>query len=106
MPDTDELGRAVSYLRVSSKRQMDTAIDIDPDGNSIATQREHVASRVATLGTTVQREFLEPARQPRPSRSGRSSANCCTICATIPARSTMSSSTCAPAPSVTTSTPG
>ena len=27
--------QAVSYLRVSSKRQMDTAIDIDPDGNSI-----------------------------------------------------------------------
>ena len=30
--------QAVIYLRVSSKRQMDTAADIDPEGNSIATQ--------------------------------------------------------------------
>jgi DNA invertase Pin-like site-specific DNA recombinase len=60
MPDAEPLGRALTYLRVSSRRQLDTAIDIDPDGNSIATQREHVTRKVAALGTTVRQEFLEP----------------------------------------------
>ena len=52
--------RALTYLRVSSKRQMDTAIDIDPDGNSIATQRDYVGRKAAVLGTGICREFLEP----------------------------------------------
>lgn len=30
--DINPEGRAVTYLRVSSKRQMDTAADVDPDG--------------------------------------------------------------------------
>ncbi len=51
---------AVVYLRVSSKRQMDTAADIDPEGNSIATQREVCQSKVNTLGATIVREFVEP----------------------------------------------
>ncbi|MEB3907232.1 hypothetical protein OSH39_25175, partial [Mycobacterium ulcerans] len=34
------LDLAVTYLRVSTKKQLYTAIDIDPDGNSITTQRE------------------------------------------------------------------
>ncbi len=37
-PVDPALKRALLYLRVSSKRQMDTAIDLDPDGNSIATE--------------------------------------------------------------------
>jgi site-specific DNA recombinase len=53
-------GRALTYLRVSSKRQMDTAADIDADGNSIATQRDFALRRTATLGTAVRREYLEP----------------------------------------------
>ncbi len=53
-------GRALTYLRVSSKRQMDTAIDIDADGNSIATQRDFAQRKTAALGTEVRREFLEP----------------------------------------------
>lgn len=30
---------AISYLRVSTTRQMDTGSDVDAEGNSIATQR-------------------------------------------------------------------
>ena len=60
MPEAESEGRALTYLRVSSRRQMDTAIDIDPDGNSIATQREYVARRAIKLGTGIRREFLEP----------------------------------------------
>lgn len=50
---------AVVYLRVSSKRQMDTAADIDPEGNSIATQRERARPRPGGWGQVV-REFVEP----------------------------------------------
>lgn len=52
--------RAVSYLRVSTKRQLDTAADIDPDGNSIATQREACAGKADKLDANVEREFVEP----------------------------------------------
>jgi site-specific DNA recombinase len=52
--------KAVLYLRVSSKRQMDTAVDIDPDGNSIATQREVSTRKANNLTATVVREFVEP----------------------------------------------
>ena len=58
--NTASSNRALTYLRVSSKRQMDTAIDIDPDGNSIATQRDYVARKASTLGTGIRQEFLEP----------------------------------------------
>jgi len=59
--DTDRLERrAVTYLRVSSKRQMDTAADIDPEGNSIATQREACLAKADKLGATVVHEFVEP----------------------------------------------
>ncbi len=51
---------AVVYLRVSSKRQMDTAADIDPEGNSIATQRQVCQSKVDKMGATIVREFVEP----------------------------------------------
>jgi site-specific DNA recombinase len=52
--------KAVLYLRVSSKRQMDTAVDIDPDGNSIATQREVSTRKANNLAATVVQEFVEP----------------------------------------------
>lgn len=54
------VGQAVSYLRVSSKRQLDTAVDVDPDGNSIATQREYCQAKAGTMGVEIQREFVEP----------------------------------------------
>lgn len=61
-PRLDELAtkQAVLYLRVSSKKQMDTAVDIDPDGNSIATQREVASRKANKLGADVVREFVEP----------------------------------------------
>lgn len=54
------LDLAVLYLRVSTKRQLDTAIDIDPDGNSIATQRTLGQKRADGLGAAVVAEFVEP----------------------------------------------
>jgi site-specific DNA recombinase len=51
---------AVLYLRVSTPRQMHTAIDIDPEGNSIATQREACQAKAANLGAQVLAEFIEP----------------------------------------------
>jgi site-specific DNA recombinase len=56
--DTVDLG--VSYLRVSSKRQLDTAADIDPDGNSINTQREYTQTKARAMKVMVEREFVEP----------------------------------------------
>ncbi len=58
--DVTGLDLAVSYLRVSSKKQMDTARDIDPDGNSIATQRIHVDRKAGNLGARIAKEFLDP----------------------------------------------
>ncbi len=57
---TDIESEAVLYLRVSSKKQMDTAIDIDPDGNSIATQREVSTRKANSLNARVVKEFVEP----------------------------------------------
>lgn len=58
--DSDTSGKAVLYLRVSSKKQMDTAVDIDPDGNSIATQREVATRKANNMGADVIQEFVEP----------------------------------------------
>lgn len=52
--------KAVLLLRVSTKRQLDTAIDIDPDGLSIATQRELGHQKADALKSDVVREFVEP----------------------------------------------
>ena len=60
MSELETHARALTYLRVSSKRQMDTAVDIDPDGNSIATQRDYVGRKAVALGTGIRQEFLEP----------------------------------------------
>jgi site-specific DNA recombinase len=51
---------ALSYLRVSTQRQMDTAVDIDADGNSISTQREFSLRRAASVQAVVDKEFIEP----------------------------------------------
>lgn len=58
--DFKDATKAVLYLRVSSKKQMDTAVDIDPDGNSIATQREVASRKAQNLGANVVHEFVEP----------------------------------------------
>ena len=55
IPDTAE---AVIYLRVSTTRQMNTAIDIDEDGNSIATQREATIRRCRQLKAPISKEFV------------------------------------------------
>lgn len=52
--------KAVLLLRVSTKKQLDTAIDIDPDGLSIATQRDHGNAKAAAMGVEVATEFVEP----------------------------------------------
>ena len=51
---------AVLYLRVSTTRQMDTAVDIDADSNSISTQREFAVRRAQNVDAVVDREFVEP----------------------------------------------
>ena len=58
--EIDEGSAAVLYLRVSTTRQMETAADIDEDGNSIATQREWGHKRCERLKAPVDEEFVEP----------------------------------------------
>ncbi len=63
VPPLDDLAppkQAVLYLRVSSKRQTETARDIDKDGNSIATQRELCDQKAQSMGVLVAEEFVEP----------------------------------------------
>ncbi|WP_245725824.1 recombinase family protein [Propionibacterium cyclohexanicum] len=55
-------GAAVVYLRVSTTRQMNTAADLDEDGNSIATQREWTLKKAKELRVPVLREFVEPGQ--------------------------------------------
>jgi site-specific DNA recombinase len=55
-------GIAVRYLRVSTTRQMNTAIDIDEDGNSIATQREWTLRKNQELRVGIGPEFVEPGQ--------------------------------------------
>jgi len=54
------LKHALLYLRVSSERQLHTAVDIDADGNSIATQRDTTRKKMTELGATLLKEFVEP----------------------------------------------
>ncbi|WP_433659367.1 recombinase family protein [Nocardia sp. CA-128927] len=56
---TVAIDAAVLYLRVSTKEQMNTAIDLDPDGLSIHTQREKTAAKAETLKAEVVTEFIE-----------------------------------------------
>ncbi len=55
-------GDAVLYLRVSTSRQMNTAADLDEDGNSIATQREWGMKKTRQLKARIVREFVEPGQ--------------------------------------------
>ncbi|GAA1760308.1 recombinase family protein [Nostocoides vanveenii] len=62
-PEADaEQKVGVHYLRVSSVRQTHTALDIDRDGNSIATQREECTAKAAAMGIAVTEEFIEPGK--------------------------------------------
>jgi site-specific DNA recombinase len=61
-PDTapaDTVKRAVLYLRVSSRGQLET--DYDDDGLSIAAQRERCAQKAAEFGAIVVDEYIERA---------------------------------------------
>ncbi len=52
--------RAVLYLRVSSKGQVNT--DYDPEGISIPAQRTSCQRKADQLGLTVIAEYVEPGR--------------------------------------------
>lgn len=52
--------RAVLYLRVSSKSQVDT--DYDPEGLSIPAQRAICQRKADALGLTIVDEYVEPGR--------------------------------------------
>jgi site-specific DNA recombinase len=54
--------RAVYLLRVSTARQMHTATDIDPEGNSIPTQRKHCDAKCKALGAVTLDEYVEPGQ--------------------------------------------
>ncbi|MGH3566350.1 MAG: recombinase family protein [Pseudonocardia sp.] len=62
--DTGEVAvkRAVYLLRVSTARQMHTATDIDPEGNSVPTQREHCDSKCRELRAVKVGEYIEPGQ--------------------------------------------
>lgn len=53
---------AISYLRVSTTRQLNTGADIDADGNSIATQREWTTKKALEMRVPIAREFVEPGQ--------------------------------------------
>ncbi|MCA1600328.1 MAG: recombinase family protein [Acidobacteria bacterium] len=52
--------RAVYLLRVSTPRQMHTATDIDPEGNSVPTQRKHCDTKCKELRAIKLDEYIEP----------------------------------------------
>ncbi len=52
--------RAVLYLRVSSRGQLET--DYDPEGNSIPAQRKACQRRAEELGMEVVGEYVEPGK--------------------------------------------
>ena len=62
LTDTDEgaLKRSIRYLRVSSKKQMDTDFEVDPEGNSIDTQRKVTSAKERDLGCVNVGEYVEP----------------------------------------------
>ena len=61
--DKDEdvqVKRAIYLLRVSDPKQMHTATDIDPEGNSIPTQRACCDVKAKELGVIKVGEYVEP----------------------------------------------
>lgn len=55
----------ILYLRVSSAKQTHTGRDVDPLGNSIATQQEECERKAASDGITIQKVFVEPGKSAR-----------------------------------------
>jgi DNA invertase Pin-like site-specific DNA recombinase len=60
--DADEgsVKRSIRYLRVSSKKQMDTDFEVDPEGNSIDTQRKVTNAKEREMGLVNVGEYVEP----------------------------------------------
>ncbi len=54
------LKRSIRYLRVSSKKQMDTDFEVDPEGNSIDTQRKVCSTKEREQGLVNVGEYVEP----------------------------------------------
>lgn len=54
------LKKAVALLRVSSKGQLGAAMDADPDGLSIGTQRASTQTKAVSLSAEVVEFFIEP----------------------------------------------
>src|SRR5215469_9148863 len=61
-PETSEgsVKRSIRYLRVSSKKQMDTDFEVDPEGNSIDTQRKVTSAKEREMGLVNVGEYVEP----------------------------------------------
>ncbi len=60
MTETTKKNRAILYLRVSSRGQVDT--DYDPEGNSIPAQRKACLRKAEELGMEVVGEYVELGR--------------------------------------------
>jgi DNA invertase Pin-like site-specific DNA recombinase len=58
--DAGSLKRSIRYLRVSSKKQMDTDFEVDPEGNSIDTQRKVCSSKEREMELVNVGEYVEP----------------------------------------------
>jgi site-specific DNA recombinase len=58
--NANQVKRAVYLLRVSDLKQMYTATDIDPEGNSIPTQRVWCDTKNKELGAIKVGEYIEP----------------------------------------------
>ena len=61
-PASQRVPQIVEYARVSSPKQLRTSMDIDSDGNSLATQREHAKRAAALLGGVIVKQFVERGR--------------------------------------------
>src|SRR5579859_6776297 len=60
--EADEVSvkRSIRYLRVSSRKQMDTDFEVDPEGNSMDTQRKVTSTKERELGLVNVGEYVEP----------------------------------------------
>jgi site-specific DNA recombinase len=60
--ETDEASvkRSIRYLRVSSSKQMDTDSHVDPEGNSIDTQRKVTSAKEREMELVNVGEYVEP----------------------------------------------
>jgi len=58
--DEGGVKRSIRYLRVSSKKQMDTDFEVDPEGNSIDTQRKVTSAKEREMGLVNVGEYVEP----------------------------------------------